>query len=421
MEYLQKDDPEIADLVMKEDARIENTINLIAAENHAPRSVMEVTGSIFNTKTIEGYPGNRFHAGCEYVDMVERLAIQRGMKLFGAEYANVQPHSGTSANLAVYFSVLNVGDRVLAMSLPHGGHLSHGHKASMTSKCFNFEHYTVDPQTELIDYDLVREIALKFKPKMIVAGASSYPRLIDYERMASIAKEVSAYLLADMAHLAGLVAAGVIPSPVPHCDFVTFTCYKTLMGGRGGVILAKSEYAKKLNRAVFPGGQGTSAVSLIAAKALIFKLAEKPEFIQLQRKTVENASLMAQCLAEKGYRLVTGGTENHQVVVDLEGKDISGSQAETLLEASGLVLNRNVVPRDAERPGQVSGLRIGSGAVTARGMEKTEIVQIVEWIDQVLKQPENLTAHAQVRDAVKEMCGRFPVYTNGHNLLSAEA
>jgi len=421
MESLQKDDPEIADLVMKEDARIENTINLIAAENHAPRSVMEVTGSIFNTKTIEGYPGNRFHAGCEYVDVVERLAIQRAMTLFGAEYANVQPHSGTSANLAVYFSVLNVGDRVLAMSLPHGGHLSHGHKASMTSKCFNFEHYTVDPQTELIDYDLVGEIALKFKPKMIVAGASSYPRLIDYERMAAIAKEVSAYLLADMAHLAGLVAARVIPSPVPHCDFVTFTCYKTMMGGRGGVILARSEYAKQLNRAVFPGGQGTSAVSLIAAKAVIFKLAEKPEFIQLQRKTAENASLMAQCLAEKGYRLVTGGTENHQVVVDLEGKDISGSQAETLLEASGIVLNRNVVPRDAEKPGQVSGLRIGSGAVTARRMGNKEIVQIVEWIHQVLKEPENLAAHVQVRDAVKEMCGRFPVYANGHDLLSAEA
>lgn len=421
MEHLRKDDPEIADLVIKEEARIENTLNLIAAENHAPRSVMEVIGSIFNTKTIEGYPGNRFHAGCEYVDMVERLAIARAMNLFGAQYANVQPHSGTSANLAVYFSVLNLGDRVLAMSLPHGGHLSHGHKASITSKCFNFEHYTVDPQTELIDYDLVRKMALKFKPKMIVAGASSYPRLIDYERMAAIAKEVSAYLLADIAHLAGLVAAKVIPSAVPHCDFVTFTCYKTMMGGRGGMILAKSDYAKQLNRAVFPGGQGTSAVSLIAAKALIFKLAAEPKFTQLQHKTVENASLMAQCLADKGYRLVTGGTENHQVVVDLESKNISGSVAETLLEASGIVLNRNVVPQDAQRPGHVSGLRIGTGAVTVRGMGKTEIIQIVEWIHQVLKQPENLDAHVQVSDAVKEMCGRFPVYANGHDLLSDEA
>ena len=421
MEHLQKDDPEIADLVIKEEARIENTLNLIAAENHAPRSVMEVMGSIFNTKTIEGYPGNRFHAGCEYVDMVERLAIARAMNLFGAQYANVQPHSGTSANLAVYFSVLNVGDRVLAMSLPHGGHLSHGHNASITSKCFNFEHYTVDPQTELIDYDLVHKMALKFKPKMIIAGASSYPRLIDYERMAAIAKEVSAYLLADIAHLAGLVAAKVIPSAVPHCDFVTFTCYKTMMGGRGGVILAKNDYAKQLNRAVFPGGQGTSAVSLIAAKALIFKLAAEPKYAQLQHKTVENASLMAQCLADKGYRLVTGGTENHQVVVDLESKNISGTLAETLLEASGIVLNRNVVPRDAQRPGHVSGLRIGTGAVTVRGMGKTEIIQIVEWIHQVLKQPENLAAHLQVRDAVKEMCGRFPVYANGHDLLSDEA
>lgn len=421
MAYLQNDDPEIAGLVLKEGARIENTLNLIAAEHHAPRSIMEVMGSIFNTKTIEGYPGNRFHAGCEYVDLVERLAIERAMKLFGAQYANVQPHSGTSANLAVYFSVLNVGDRVLAMSLPHGGHLSHGHKASITSKCFNFKHYTVDPLTERIDYDLVRDIALKFKPKMIVAGASSYPRLIDYERMAAIAKEVSAYLLADMAHLAGLVAGKVIPSPVPHCDFVTFTCYKTMMGGRGGVILAKRDYAKQLNRAVFPGGQGTSAVSLIAAKALIFKLAAGSAFSQLQHRTVENASLIARRLADKDYRLVTGGTENHQVVVDLEGKGISGSQAETLLEASGIVLNRNVVPRDAERPGQVSGLRIGTGAVTARGMGKKEITQIVEWIHQVLKQPENLAAHGLVRDAVKEMCGRFPVYANGHDLLSAES
>jgi glycine hydroxymethyltransferase len=417
MEHLQKDDPEIADLVIKEDTRIETTLNLIAAENHAPRSIMEVMGSIFNTKTIEGYPGNRFHAGCEYVDMVERLAIQRAMKLFGAQYANVQPHSGTSANLAVYFSVLNIGDRVLAMSLPHGGHLSHGHKASMTSKCFNFEHYTVDPRTELIDYNMVRAIALKFKPKMIVAGASSYPRLIDYERMAAIAKEVSAFLLADIAHIAGLVAGSVIPSPVPHCDFVTFTCYKTMMGGRGGVILAKSDCAKKLDRAVFPGSQGTSAVSLIAAKALIFKLADTPNFAQLQQKTIENALLMAQCLIDKGYRLVTGGTENHQVVVDLEDQHISGSLAETLLEASGIVLNRNVVPRDAQRPGHISGLRIGTGAVTARGMGKTEIIQIVEWIHQVLKQPENLAAQVQIREAVKVMCGRFPVYADGHDSI----
>ena len=411
MEHLSKDDPEMADLVLKEEARIENTLNLIAAENHAPKSVMEVMGSIFNTKTIEGYPGHRFHAGCEFVDRVERLAVHRAMKLFGAEYANVQPHSGTSANLAVYFSVLNIGDRVLAMSLPHGGHLSHGHKASMTSKCFRFEHYGVDPQTERIDYHQVREMALDFKPKMIVVGASSYPRLIDYERMASIARDVSAYLLADMAHLAGLVAGKVIPSPVPHCDFITFTCYKTMMGGRGGVILAKRDYAKQLDSAVFPGGQGTSAVNLIAAKALIFKVAEKPEFIQQQRRTIQNASMLGECLAEKGYRLVTGGTDNHQVLVDLSAMNIPGSQAEALLEACGIVLNRNVVPQDSQRPGRVSGLRLGTNAVTARGMGKGEIIQIAELIDQVLKAPDDPAVHGRVREAVQEICNCFPVYT----------
>lgn len=410
MRYLQKDDPEIASLVKQEGARIENTLNLIAAENHTPSSVMEVMGTVLNTKTIEGYPGKRFHAGCEFVDAVERLAVQRAKQLFSAEYANVQPHSGTSANLAVYFGVLKVGDRVLAMSLPHGGHLSHGHKASITSECFNFEHYAVNPQTERIDYQQVREKALAFRPKMIVAGASSYPRLIDYQKMAAIADEVSAYLLADMAHLAGLVAGGVIPSPIQHCDFVTFTCYKTMMGGRGGVILAKDRYASQLDRAVFPGGQGTSAVNSIAAKALIFKLATEPEFAHIQKKTVAHAALMAQCLTDRGYRLVTGGTDNHQVLVDLYNKGLSGSHAEKILEAAGIVLNRNVVPQDTDRPGRVSGLRIGTAAVASRGMGPSEIIQIAEWIHQVLSQPQIRAVHKQVRQAVQEMCARFPVY-----------
>ena len=290
MQHLPKDDPELAELIRNEESRIENTVDLIAAENHAPRSIMEALGSIFNTKTIEGYPGKRFHAGCIYADQVENLAVSRGKHLLGAEHINVQPHSGTSANLAVYFSVLDVGDRVLAMSLPHGGHLSHGHPASMTSKCFEFKHYTLDRESELIDYDEVRRLAEEFKPKMIVAGASSYARLIDYEKMAEIAKDVSAYLMVDMAHIAGLVAAKVIPSPVPHSDFVTFTCYKTMMGGRGGVILCKQKYGEKINSAVFPGCQGTSAVNLIAAKAVIFKLAMKPDFISLQEKTLDNAA-----------------------------------------------------------------------------------------------------------------------------------
>ena len=272
MSYLSNADPQLALLISKEEKRLENTLNLIAAENHSPQSILEVMGSVLNTKTIEGYPGKRFHAGCVNVDEVENLAMKRGKELFGAEYINVQAHSGTSANLAVYFSVLETGDKILSMSLPHGGHLSHGHQASITSKCFDFYHYKVDPDTGLIDYDKILEMAHSIKPRMIVAGASSYPRLIDYEKISEIAKEISAFFMVDMAHLAGLVAAKVIPSPVPHCHFVTFTCYKTMMGGRGGVILCKEVYGKKVDKAVFPGCQGTTAVNLLAAKALIFKL-----------------------------------------------------------------------------------------------------------------------------------------------------
>ena len=410
MLHIPRVDPELAVMIRSEEDRIENTLNLIAAENHAPPAIMEALGSVFNTKTIEGYPGRRFHAGCVHADEVENLAIERAKALFGAEYANVQPHSGTSANLAVYFSVLNVGDRVLAMSLPHGGHLSHGHKASITSKCFNFEHYTVDPRTGLIDYDLLRETALKFQPKMIVAGASSYPRLIDYERMAAIAKEVSAYLLADIAHLAGLVAGNAIASPVPHCDFVTFTCYKTMMGGRGGVVLAKGDYAKPLDRAVFPGAQGTSAVSMIAAKALIFRMAQEPFFKEIQQKTIANARLLAAHLADRDYRLVTGGTDNHQVVVDLGNRGVSGRTAEKVLEKAGIVINRNVVPRDAEAVGAVSGIRIGTAAVTTRKMGENEIPLIADWIDRVLSSPDDPVLGRQIREKVQQLCAGFPVY-----------
>ena len=413
LKQLHRDDPEIAKLTEKEKVRLETTLNLIAAENHAPQSILEVMGSCFNTKTIEGYPGNRFHGGCKYVDKVENLATERARRLFNAEYVNVQPHSGTSANLAVYFSVLEPGDPILAMSLPHGGHLSHGHKASMTSKCFRFKHYTVDPVTEQIDYDMVRNMALEFRPKMIVAGASSYPRLINYQRMAAIADETSAYLLADAAHIAGLIAGKAIPSPVPYCDFVTFTTYKTMMGGRGGVILARKKYGKALDRSVFPGGQGTSAVSLIAAKAVIFKLAATSEFAQLQKKTIENAVVFGNCLKKRGYRLVTGGTENHQVVVDLTDRNISGSKAETLLETAGIVLNRNVLPQEAGHPGHANGLRIGTGALTARRMGEAEMIRIAGWIDRILKQPDNLDLITQTRDKVREMCRCFPVHAEG--------
>ncbi len=409
MTHLSNDDPELARLVSKEEERLENTLNLIAAENHSPVSILEVMGSVFNTKTIEGYPGKRFHAGCIHVDEVETLAIERGKSLFEAEYINVQPHSGTSANLAVYFSVLEVGDRVLSMSLPHGGHLSHGHQASITSKCFDFSHYRVNPETELIDYEEIQEIAHREKPRMIVAGASSYPRLIDYEKISGIAKEVSAFFLADMAHLAGLVAAKVIPSPVPHCDFVTFTCYKTMMGGRGGVILCKDKYGGKIDKAVFPGCQGTTAVNLLAAKALIFKLAMEAKFVSIQKKTLENAGIMAQAFMDKGYRIISGGTDNHQVLIDLTSKGISGKAAENCLESVGIVLNRNVVPKDEKKPGKVSGIRLGSGALSARGMAETQIRQIVELMDVTMMNQTKKEVLKEVQDEVSRLCRAFPV------------
>ena len=406
---LAHDDPELAQLVDREQERLQHTINLIAAENHSPPSILEVCGSVFNTKTIEGYPGRRFHAGCENVDAVEILAIDRAKTLFGAEYVNVQPHSGTSANLAVYFATLEPGESILAMSLPHGGHLSHGHRASITSKCFSFSHYTVDPETGLIDYDQVRDMARSLRPKMIVAGASSYPRLIDYARMADIAAGIGALFLVDMAHLAGLVAAGVIPSPVPHADFTTFTCYKTMMGGRGGVILAREKFGRAIDSAVFPGCQGTTAANLLAAKALIFRLAMAEPFITIQKNTLANARAMADEFATRGYRVISGGTDNHQVILDLTDKGISGKEAEQALEAVNIVLNRNVVPADAAHPGRVSGIRLGAGAIAARGMSQDEAHLLAELMDRILNDPGNPTSAGQVKEEVAGLCRAFPV------------
>ncbi len=409
MSHLMQDDPELERFVNLETDRLDDTINLIAAESHCPQSVLQIMGSVFNTKTIEGYPGKRFHAGCDIVDQVEKLAIDRGKSLFGADYINVQPHSGTSANLAVYFSVLNVNDPVLSMSLPHGGHLSHGHPSSITSKCFKFTHYGLDPETECIDTEKIRELAQRVKPRMIVAGASAYPRLIDYEKIGEIAAEVGAFFLVDMAHLAGLVAAKLIPSPVPFCDFVTFTCYKTMMGGRGGVILSKNAYGKKIDRSVFPGCQGTSAVNSLAAKALIFKLATQKEFIHIQKKTLANAKQIADAFQAKGYRIVSGGTDNHQVLIDLTEKNISGKVAESCLESVGIVLNRNVIPGDAHTPGRISGLRIGSSAVSARGMGATQMRQIVDLADRAMKRRDNREVLKQIKAQVSGLCRQFPV------------
>ena len=410
MEYLIRDDPEVARIIQHEESRIENTLDLIAAENHAPRSVLEAQGSIFSTKAAEGYPGRRFHAGCIHADELESLAIARAKRLFGADHANLQPHSGVSANLAVYFSVLEIGDRILSMKLSHGGHLSHGDPSSVTSHCFEFQHYGLNCRTELIDYDEVRKVAESFKPKMIIAGASSYPRLIDYKLMAEIAGSVSAFLLVDMAHIAGLVAAGVIPSPVPHADFITFTTYKTLRGGRGGVILCPKAHAKKISKTIFPGAQGTPSLNLLAAKAVCFKLAMEPAFKEEQADTLKNAVVFAEEFEKKGYRIVSGGTDNHLILVDLRSKGLTGDIAEETLESVGVVVNRNVIPGDPQKPDVTSGIRIGSPGITSRGMGKVEVTQIVDLMDTAMVNRDSRDILRKVSHNIAELCRRFPVY-----------
>jgi glycine hydroxymethyltransferase len=407
MENLRRQDPEVFRIVKAEEERIENTLDLIAAETHAPRSILEAQGSAFALKAAEGYPGRRFHAGCGRADEIENLAVERGKKLFGADHVNVQPHSGTSANLAVYFAVLEPGDRILAMRLSHGGHLSHGDGASITGKCFRFAHYGLDPITERLDYDAIAEQAAAFRPRMIVAGASAYARLIDYRRLAGIAREVSAYLMVDMAHIAGLVAAGVIPSPVPFSDFITFTTYKTLMGGRGGVIVCKEKYRRQIDRAVFPGSQGTPALNQVAAKAVCFHLATTQEFVALQRRIVANAAAMADEFTHRSYRLVTGGTDNHLVLVDLRSKELTGRAAEKLLESTGLIINRNVIPNDPQSPDQASGIRVGTSAISTRGLEPVAARRIVGLMDTAMSNVGRRAVLNRVAAEVAAMCREY--------------
>ncbi len=407
---LSRQDPEVARLIRSEQERLENTLDLIAAESVTPPAILAALGSIFNTKTVEGYPGKRFHAGCRYADDLEELAVSRGKQLFGAEHVNVQPHCGSTANLAVYAAVLNPGDRILAMSLSHGGHLSHGAAVSITGRYYQFQHYGLDPDTETIDYDNVARLAEEFRPRMLVAGASAYSRLIDYERLGKIAKDVSAYLLVDMAHIAGLVAAGVIPSPVPHSDFVTFTTYKTMMGGRGGVIISRDKYRKRIDAAIFPGSQGTPAMNQVAAKAVCFKSAMTPEFKQIQARILDNAACFATEFDQKGYRLISEKTENHLVLLDLHARGLTGDRAEALLESVGIIANKNVIPHDPQPPNVTSGLRIGTTAVTARGMGPAEVAQIVDWIDSALCHPERQPILDELTDNVFQLCRRFPIY-----------
>jgi len=409
MPFISHDDPAVAALIEKERERQESTLNLIAAENTAPAAVLEALGSSFNNKTAEGYPGRRYHTGCRVTDELEQLAVERAKALFEAGHANVQPHSGVNANLAVYGAVLNPGDKILSMKLSHGGHLSHGDAASITGRIFQASHYGVDPKTERLDYDAIRGLALELRPRMLVAGASSYPRRIDYKALRAIADEVSAYLLVDMAHIAGLVAAQVIPSPVPHAHFVTFTTYKTLMGPHGGVILCAADLAKKIDRSIFPGTQGTPTLSLVAAKAVCFRLAATPEFRAVQERTLRTAVLLAAELGATGCRPVSGGTDNHMVLADLRGKGLKGDTAEAALEAAGILCNRNVIPFDPESTLVTSGLRFGTPGISSRGMGTEEVKLIAGWIDRILSKPGDISTQKRVREMVIDLCRRFPL------------
>lgn len=406
-EAIKQEDLELYKYLEEEKDRQRNHIELIASENFVSRQVMEAAGSILTNKYAEGYPGKRYYGGCEVVDKVEELAINRLKELFKADHANVQPHSGSSANLAVYFAMLEPGDKVLGMNLSEGGHLTHGSPVNISGTYYNFIDYGVDPETELIDYGRVREIAIEEKPKMIVAGASAYSRKIDFSKFREIADEVGAYLMVDMAHIAGLIAAGLHQNPVEYADFVTTTTHKTLRGPRGGAILCRAEYAKKIDKAIFPGIQGGPLMHIIAAKAAAFGEALRPEFKNYQEQIVKNASRLAQALIERGFRIVSGGTDNHLILIDLRDKKISGKDAEKLLEEVGVATNKNTIPNDPESPFVTSGLRIGTPAVTTRGFVEEDMDKIAEIMDLALNKD---VARDRVKDLVGELTGKYPLY-----------
>ena len=407
---LKNDDPEVWRAIQDELERQQNTIDLIASENICSTAVQEAQGSLMTNKYAEGYSGKRWYAGCGNVDIVERLAIERAKQIFGAEHANVQPHAGSQANMAVYLAVLNPGDRVLGMDLTHGGHLTHGFKKNFSGMLYEIVHYGVKRDTGYIDYDELRNIAIKTKPKMIIAGASAYPRIIDFPKFRNIADEVNAYFMADIAHIAGLIVGGVHPSPVPYADFVTTTTHKTLRGPRGGLTLCKAKYAKQIDSVIFPGIQGGPFMHCIAAKAVAFKEAMTEEFKECQRQTVKNARAMAQEFRKKGYTLVSGGTDNHLFLVDLRNKGIAGKEAQILLEEADIVLNRNTIPFDERGPNEPSGVRIGTPTVTSRGMKEPEIIKIAECIDKIISKPNDIKAKDSVRKTVRELCNAFPLY-----------
>lgn len=408
MKSLQQVDSEIFSHVQSEYKRQDEQLELIASENITSQAVMEAQGSVFTNKYAEGYPGKRYYGGCDYADKVETLAIERAKKLFGAEYVNVQPHSGSQANMAVYFAALKPGDKVLGMDLAHGGHLTHGSAVSFSGQLYNFISYGVDRETEVIDMEEVERIAFENRPKMIIAGASAYPRVIDFKGFRRIADSIGATFMVDMAHIAGLVAAGVHPSPVPYADFVTSTTHKTLRGPRGGLIIATEKWGKAINSNIFPGIQGGPLVHTIAAKAVAFKEALSDDFKENLAKVKTNAAVLAENLTQRGFRLVSGGTDNHLMLVDLTSKDITGKEAEALLEKAGLTMNKNAIPFDTASRFVTSGVRIGTPAVTTRGLGAEEMAKIAEFMDRVISNRDEETI-AAVKAEVGQICKKYPL------------
>jgi len=410
MSALSKTDPEIFKAIFQETKRQNDNIELIASENFTSPAVMEAVGSSLTNKYAEGYPGKRWYGGCEYVDVVENLAVERAKALFGAEHVNVQPHSGSQANAAVYFSALSIGDTVLAMNLSHGGHLTHGHPMNFSGKFFKIVPYGVSAKDERIDYAEVESLALEHKPKMILAGASAYPRIIDFERFRKICDKVGAFLFVDMAHIAGLVAAGLHPNPVPYAEFVTTTTHKTLRGPRAGMVLCKKEFAKKIDSEVFPGQQGGPLMHVIAGKAVALKEALEPGFKQYQAQIAKNAKALAAELTRRGYHLVSGGTDNHLMLVNVHKRGLTGKECAESLDHARITVNKNAIPFDTESPFKAGGIRLGTPAVTTRGMKEAEMGQIAGLIDQVLTNIQSQEKIAEVREGVKELTKRFPLY-----------
>lgn len=407
---IAKIDPDMARTITEELARQRNTLELIASENFTSPAVMAVQGSVLTNKYAEGYPDKRFYGGCEFVDIAETLAVERAKELFNAAYANVQPHSGSQANMAIYFAFLKPGDTVLGMNLAHGGHLTHGSPVSFSGRLFNFVSYGVREDSATIDYEEVERLASDHRPKMIVAGASAYPRIIDFERFGQIASEVGAYLMVDMAHIAGLVAAGLHPSPIPFADVVSSTTHKTLRGPRGGLILAQADHGDRLNKQIFPGIQGGPLMHVIAAKAVAFKEALTPDFAKYQSNVVKNARTMAERLKEKGLTVVSGGTDNHMILIDLRNLDVTGKEAEDVLGRAGITVNKNAIPFDPQSPLITSGIRIGTPAVTTRGMGEQEMVAIAELIVDALKNRSSEKTLNQIKSKTSELCREYPLY-----------